>query len=607
MSSLVRPNATVRLFPPVDKLYSLESNISGRVLTPPLGRFERVTGWKLTPRGRLARLFLFHREALSSEQAGNWKAADFYFTEILHQLKATPPESEVWDALIELFSPAQRSASDGKQFYSRMVDEIFIDTHCAFYNAYSRLNELQKPDPESRQSVHLKFVTQWLEFSQAPEDVRFAIVGGAMRDRVDAFARAEQWDAAVSGAADLLQAFLQRDEFVQLSADLQFARALKVLSKGDGETVQESNARSLERSIASLEQLRARYPDSVSLYRLISQLYRIRAVNLANAGLPSDALLANQKALAYWPLEEAEKDRPQLEELMSNMISGVKGMVKQLASRPNAYLNAHGLRLKRQADAGFAPASNYAKSDEAKTLSTKSYEARNRDIWKRVGLAPPPDRWPDRAAKLVAGMVRVQEITQDAPEKIESTWRQLVGNDPDLANIEGALIRRFLVARDSPDPPKEIPKPAAPILPVAAPVPPRGKGSEPILYWAFSGQNIGLKVQAGAAIVLVLLAFALTWRQHAQEQIRESAWSRMENAAMMGDDLATVVACETFFSTSPVASDPRALHARDLYRASLVRWFGQIPGDPDANALVHVGRFRELSSKWHDSSDGGAK
>jgi hypothetical protein len=605
MSSLVRPNAAVRLFPPVDKLYSPESKISGRILTLPLGSFKKLTGWRLDARGRLTRLFIFHREALSSEQAGNWRAADFYFTETLRQLKATTPESEVWDSLIELFSSAQEAASDRKQFYWRMINEIFVDTHCAFYNAYSRLNPPQKQDPESRQSAHLRFTTQLLELSEAPEDVRLAIVGGALRDQVDAFAGAEQWDAAVSSAANLLKAFPQRDEFVQLSADVQFAKALNALSKGDSESVQESNAHSLQRSIADLEQLLGRYPDSASLYRFLSQLHRIRAINLANAGMPSDALLANQKALAYWPLEEAEKDRAQLQELMNNMIASVKEMVKQLSYRPNAYLNARGVRLKRQADAAFTPANDYAKSEEAKSLSTKSYEARSRDIWKRVGLAPPPDRWPERAAKLVDGMVRVQQMTQNTPEKIESTWRQLGRNDQDLAGIDSKLVRRFLIERDSPDPPEKVAESAVPVLQVSAGA--KGKGSEPISYWVFSRQDIFLKVQAGAAAVLVLLTAALTLRQHAQEQTRANAWSQMESTAIAGDDLATVVACESFFSASPLDADPRALRGRDLYRAALVRWFGRTSGGPDATTLAHVERFRQLSANWHDSSNEGAK
>jgi hypothetical protein len=604
MSYLVRPNADARLFPDVVAIYSPSSKISTSVLAPGLTWIQRVAGWRLSPRGRLARLFLFHREAVAAEQTGNWKAADFYFIEILSQLKVTNAESDVWDSLIEIYPP-QGARSDRKGFYSRVIDEIFLDTHCAFYNAYSRLNPSQKQDPKSRQFVHLEFATQLLELSQAPEEVRLAIVGCGLRDQMDAHARSEQWDNAVSSAAKLVNAFPNNHDFVQLSADVQFARALKILSKGDSETIQESNARSLERSVAGLEQLLNRYPDSAPLYHSLAELHRIRAINLANAGLASDALLANQKALTYWPLEAAQRDRLQLEELLKNEISQVGEMLKQVAQRPNAYLNARGLRLKRQADAGFAPANNYVKSEEAKALSTKSYEARTLDIWKRVGLAPPPNRWVERAGKLVDAMVVVQQATQNAPETIERTWSQVTRGDKDLAEIDGKLVFEFMTERAPADSSPKVDESVVRVLPVLSIS--RGKGSEPISYWAFSHQDTFLKVQAASAILLVLLAIVFTFRQHVRERARGDAWAQIENTTLAGDDLGTVTACESFFSTSPAASDARARRARDLYRAALVRWFGRLPVDLDSTALAHVERFREISAEWHDSPDGGAK
>lgn len=133
------------------------------------------------------------------------------------------------------------------------------------------------------------------------------------------------------------------------------------------------------------------------------------------------------------------------------------------------------------------------------------------------------------------------------------------------------------------------------------------KGWEPIGIWLFTRQDLFLKGQAAIAIVLLLTASVITLEQHIDRKAREASWSQIEQAVISNDDLSTVAACESFFSTSPPESDPRVTEGKELYRAAMVHWFAKTSGDLDASSLKHLKRYRQLSAKWKDESNGGSK
>ena len=49
---------------------------------------------RLTTRESLTRLLSLHRAGIEAEQAGNWNGADFYFREVLTQLRSAGDHSE---------------------------------------------------------------------------------------------------------------------------------------------------------------------------------------------------------------------------------------------------------------------------------------------------------------------------------------------------------------------------------------------------------------------------------------------------------------------------------------------------------------------------------
>jgi hypothetical protein len=507
----------------------------------------------------------------------------------------------MWPNFAERLTSSERSV-DPRTIYRIFVEEVLIDAQCAFYNAYSQA--AKEPQPQARQFFHLDRLMQLLDSGVAPTDV--ICLAPALRDRIQAYEKTGDWPDAITSASELLRRYPQEKGAVELKAGLLFERGIARLSKVETESTYRQNAKSLEQPIEDLEKFCAEYPDFGVSYEFVAHLKHIQAVNLANAGQPSDALLANEQAIAYWPLEEAERDRDKLSELMHKTIAAAQEMLHRVAITPNAHLTSDGLRLKNQAQAGFEPANQFVQSERAKQISQQAYSARIRSIWRRVGLHPPADRWDEHADKLIKGMVRVQELSGNVPERIEGCWLEVAKDDQDLNALPSSLIRQFLVNGEVATRPESSTAGEAPMLPVSSGA--KKRGNEPFKFWVFSRQDLFLKAQAVAAVVVVVLALSLSVHYQLQVNAREASWVQAKHALLAGDDLGIIQDCEAFFAASPPASDPRVSEAREVYEAALVRWFAKMPASLDSDSLGHVQRYKQISARWPKAgADGGAK
>jgi hypothetical protein len=571
------------------------------MLDPSLGWVQRNGGWRLSPGERVKRLFYLHRSAVEAEEAGNWKAADVYFFEVLAVLKASPDESDLWRTLQEQLTTIGVQP-DLSQLRQQALEEVFIDTHCGFYNGYSQLQGPLKPD--SRQFFHLERMVELLDLAGGGNKW-IPLVAPGLKDRIAACEEAKEWNRAVGYADELLRRYPQEDAFLELKANLLFERVLANLNKSESEAAAENNAAELQGAAADLESLRSQSPDHALPFELIGHLKHIRAVNLANAGRPSDALLSNEESLAYWPIPKAESDRQVLSEMMQKTIQARDSLLLEISRRPNATLNSTGLRIKGQADAGFEPAKRFIESDRAKEIREKSNIARLRGIWKRMGLTPPIERLDELTDKLITAVVSAKETTGGAAERVEQAWAEVVRDDDDLKTVPVSAVSRFLQGGSEEARSAGSAKGDYAVLPVASAG--AGKGREPVAMWLFSRQDLLLKGQAAAAIVLLLMASVITLKHHVDRKTRDASWSQVEQAVMSNDDLSTVTACEKFFSTEPPSSDPRVTEGKDLYRAAMVHWFAKNSGDLDPVSLKHVERYRQLSATWKDESTGGRK
>lgn len=121
-----------RLLPPINAhLYApahmAHPSEGRRLLTSasaPLPFHQRALARGLTPEGRIRRVVWMHAQAFSAELAGQEERADYFWERGAAALGAL------------LADPAAQATSLGRDLPARLLDELFIDTHCAFYNGH---------------------------------------------------------------------------------------------------------------------------------------------------------------------------------------------------------------------------------------------------------------------------------------------------------------------------------------------------------------------------------------------------------------------------------------------------------------------------------------
>jgi hypothetical protein len=558
-----------------------------------MSSWQRFSGLGLQAQGRLTRLMLLHRLAMEAELQGLRSRAEFFWREFERKLTRALLIRDLSQTFSADFGGPEPAARMGIQdFCEHLINEVFIDTQCAFFNGYSEQD--QNPKPDAREFYHLDRLWSLLDVLDVEDDLKLQLLGDAAEYRIQVCCNAEKWDEANSGATDLLRRFPKNLKFQELRASLEFARATAGLKQVESEEANRSDAKRLEEPIQALEQMCKQFPSTARPYELAGRLHRIRAVKLANGGKPADSLLAIEKAAAYDPsIDTLDDDRAKVGSLMKELQQRMSEVLKAVASRPNTSLNYEGAQLKRQAEAGFAPSLTYRQSKEAQDLTAKSQSAQLRTIWRRIGLAEPAEDVWDVQAKLL--IEATNEAMSQRPEdsvSLDRAWSSIAEHDPrvaalDTERITGFLKERFLSQNDSkPQTSTDVPR-------FSVSEAPRNAGI-PFGFWVFSSRDIRLKVQCVLACALLLLAGALALRNKIDFRQRESAWQQIQEAASRGDDFAVVEGSESFLDSSPSRSDPRTQQVESLYKSSLFRWFSRLPGQPDSSALAHVYHFRRL-------------
>lgn len=556
-----------------------------------LTRFQRLSGWRLDGQGRLARLLALHRFAIEAEIEGRWARADFFWTEV-HAKLARPV---VREDLAAMFGRGLTRTGDNcelgiGEIYRHLLDEVFVDTHCAFYNGYWQ--QTIKATPKSRQFCHLDYLAKLLDVSGASTSEQSQLLGEATEQRISVCRDSGDWNQAVELASSLLKRFPDRLEYQEMRASLEFARATHALKESDSESANLSEAAGLEPATDALDKMCEAYPSTASAYELAGRLHRIRGTRLVKGGKISDAMVEIEKAAAYDSgLEGITEDRTRLAEMMENLQKQMRVVQAAIAARSNATLSYQGQQLKQEAEKGSGAALAYQRSQHAKTVAERAQKAQLRTIWRRIGLAEPADRWDERANCLGRALNSIIALQAKDMSAVDRQWKSMIESDPDLAALDFSLISQFLGKRLFPSTETTSEPPPALVLPVSKA---ERRSQIPFAYWVFNGGDLRTKIQSALAVVLLLLAVALTTRDASLVRVREKAWQQIQESSLKGDDIGVITGSESFFSASPRKDDRRLTGARTLYQAAILRWFSRLPGEPDANALYHIRRYRSL-------------
>ncbi|NEO44390.1 MAG: hypothetical protein F6K55_09740 [Moorea sp. SIO4A3] len=590
-------------------------------------RWERLVGWKLDGLGQIGRLLLQHRLAIEAELAAQWQRADFLWNQVQIEIKTLLTKDDVWQSLVSAIAdqPGVEVMNHPIKLRQRLVHELLIDTHSAFYNGLTKQPE--NLSLKDRAFVHIDYIQELLELSALSGDDLLKVLALPWKKRIALYIEEQKWQQAIDLCSNRLKYFPDSIDYQNELAEVHFSATLAKLGKGKSEAQQLKDAKRLQDGINHLEKLSKDYPYNLRIFELLGHLHHLRAISLGNGSHLAEALTAVQKALVYNPyLKEVFETRNQLVETMNMLQAQMKEVEAKLATQFNASLNEKGQRLRAEASKGFAPMNAYMKSAKAKETMYGLKIAQAMSLWQRIGLPEPQEsfnnsspavmhtqsgeelptesttHWGRQALVLLDGLNLIFNNPPQNQWDLAAAWEAVVAKKPELAELDSGLIYTFLdrkLFRSTEEP--VTPETSIPLseLPQLTPVSVKPKqGAEPFLPWLFSHQDIRIKVQAAVASVLVLTAGGLTIQDKLIRSTRDTAYRQILEAEQQQDHLSVIKGAEKFFANSPISGkDQRDRQVMQLYSEALVRWVAQQEDPLDHKDQKHLDRYRAAISK----------
>ncbi|MBE7384986.1 MAG: hypothetical protein F6J95_026685 [Leptolyngbya sp. SIO1E4] len=579
----------------------------------------------LSPQEHLTRLLIQHRLGFEAELAACWQRADFYWQQVQNQLKSLMQRDDLWAVLaadIAQNFPEADVLKDPVLLRQRLVEELFIDTHCGFYNGLSSTDKSDATQSEATQSdatqdpikkgsapqktprdrsfAHITFVEALLPNSSLATDAWLTLLASPWQRQIDRDRTEKNWRAAIKLCRHRLSLYPKSIPYQTELAEVQGADILAGLEKSESEQQALTNARHLEKGIRQFETLAQTYPHNPVMYDYLGNLHHLHAIQLLNGIQIAQGLVAVEKALVYAPyLKEALTTRDRLVEAMNQIQAYVKQMLAQLKQQPNARLNAKGQRLQAQAKKGFTQRDAYLQSAQVTTTQAALKLAQALQVWHKLsGLPPEPT---DQQALAMYDSLS-QILQQPPPDKasLPDEWQRVGQARSELAALPSEPICAFLEQRLWNTPaatPTITPPPPPPDAPLIVPTQTAPQPShEPFLPWVFSRQHWGLKTQVAVAIAALLTAGGLGLYELSVRHTRARAYDAILTADRQNQPLAVMDGAATFLSRTPLSGkDAREAHVKSLYTETFVDWFLQQPELPEDNTVQHYAkRYRDL-------------
>jgi hypothetical protein len=527
--------------------------------------------------------------------------ADFYWSEALAAFRALVKDPELARKAVDLADPAEAD-----RLLRTLVDEVFIDTHCGFFNGRVATPGVKTLD--DRAFDHIRLIEKWVATGCTGIDQAgwAEMQGAALELRLEVARNSKRWADGAKALEQLRRLFPTRRELQDRTVGFEIQRGFEGLSNREGKGSYLADAGSLKKAITRLDAFRVDYPLNLRAFEALGHLHQVRAIKLANAGRASEALVEAQRALDHWPgLDGAEKTRADIADLLQKMILRAAEIRAMVARTPNARLNVDGQSLCAEADRGFKPHRVYVGSAEPARVAATRERAHNRDIWLRAGLDEPIDRFDERAAALVQSLTAAIDMKPRDQADATRLWRKAAAGVPELAEVDGEKAGRFLGAClfDRQEKP-EAPTSAAPADPAAAGAPslpsaPVGsrRGEEPMEFWLFGPRGRVLKGFAAAAVLLLLVGSAMAIARSHRDQARDGAFAGAVAARANRDHIGVVRAAEAFLGNPPLrGTDSRVAEVRTLYDEAMLHWFISLENREDPEAKQHVDAYRRLAA-----------
>jgi hypothetical protein len=532
-------------------------------------------------KNKLGYLLTQHQQAIEAELASKWQRADFFFRQVYIEIKA-------------LFKQPQELAQladnlDAAQFCQRMLRELFIDTHCAFYNGL--ISKTQKLTWNARAFAHIDYIQQLLELSVFSNEEVLSLLAAGWHKRIDACKEAKKWRQCINYCQQRLKLLPYNIDFQGELAEVIYLATVEKCPQVQSQWQYSQNSKTLQRGIKQLEKHRKQYPHSLVTFQVLSGLYHLHAVSLSHINQLAKSLVSIQKAITYNPYStRAYQTRNELVETMTQLQQQMNEQVADIRRR-GMQLTHKGLKLLDQVNIGFAPMNKYIDSEEAKQISISYHIAEAIYLWRRIGLSEPHDRWAktqDSKSSSIQTALQLNEaltsILQHSPQKAEiaTAWQAIVENKPNLAQLDAVRICNYLEECLFQDEHRVLVTPPAQDTvspPILTPISKQPQMStEPFIPWLLSPQDKRIKLQALVASVLIAATGYIAIRETTIVAKRENSYKTILVAQQVQNDKVVLNASKEFFQNqSLISKDERIPQIAEIYQESLVRWFAQQP------------------------------
>ncbi len=589
MATIARSTSGPRVFPSVEDILTGSSTSSSdppqRLLhaATTLHPFRVRSGWGVQESEKVACAVAIHRLAALAEERGKWARADYLWN--LRDEHVARLSNEQWAA------SARSCAFNGgpAQWRRLIITELMLDTHCAFYNAYVAAGV-------ARADAHLPPIDA-ISAHELSKEERSELLGPAREARIQERRRAGDLDGAISVARQRLEDQSQDWKLEREYTALVFERATAGLKAN--EPVGDGHVAALDTGIVTLTEALRACPRMAEAYDALASLHRLRAVQLANAGRLSTALLHIAKAQSYHAdLPGLVDEEDTISEMMRNLQTQMRDVKEKLSANPDLVLSPEGQRLRHEAEAGFSHLTGYKGTPKDLQIRAQAANARAFRLWRVAGLLDPPDRWAERAQALLRAVAATFANGPADPASLEEAWREACVGEADLSDVPFEAVLKLVADSPQPDQPQTEAAEISEQIPVVRVTTMKKRSArEPFIFWVFTRRDPLLKLAMGAALVAAVAAAGLTAKNAVDEYRRESAWTQVITAAGKGDDQQVVDATQRFLSMRSSTDDVHVEEALELYEAALVRWLAKLKAPLDADALQRLEEYRRLSAQ----------
>lgn len=564
-----------RIFPPITPdLYRTEGSldlvaeqiVAYEVLTlrhAPLDWWQKTLGLGLDETGQASVLLNLHSLAFDAELNGQWNKADFFWKQAIVTLQSLCKKDGFWETFAaKLSSQANTAVITRLALRQRLVEEIFVDTHCAFYNGY--LAESEALTLNNRAFAHFGYLVTLADFLQLPLEHQKTLLRPPLEAQVKLNQEANNFWMAIRAGQHLLRLFPQRPDYQTELAQLYLADTLARLSNRESSSGSLRDANRLQQGIKQIEKLREKYPYNITNFQLLGLLHHLRAVKLGNSGRISEALVSAKKATVCYPgLMDAQTTLVKLVEAMKQLQAQMSSIEAQVASNSRARLNSKGRKLRSEARRGVSPMLAYARSDDATETSRAYQVAQSRRTWEQIGLSQPSENWDEQAVALVEAMSQIINEPPETEEDVPVAWEEVRASNPTLALIDPVPIHRFLKQRifEGREPEAEVRAKTDPdVVPKNPPLltsvaSEKQRSRAPFGYWLFSRQNMAFK------FVTLILIVGLGWftiQSTLDRQTRNTAYAQVEQCFEDKNYSCVMDGVESFMASLPlIGNDPR--------------------------------------------------